>query len=258
MPSPLIEMIDIRKRLGDIQVLNGINLSIHRGEITTVIGKSGTGKSVLLKHIIGLMQQDSGQLLVNGQPMDQLDKRTWQAFQKNISYMFQDNALFDSLTVYENVALPLAEQRKRVSRKEMDQKVGHQLSLLSLAGHDNKYPSELSGGMRKRVAMARALITEPQIVLFDEPTTGLDPIRKKNVHQMISFYQKQFGFTAVIVSHDIPEIFEISQHIAMLDTGRIVFEGTREDILNSRSELVSAFIRGEDIQAAQDRPANED
>lgn len=246
MSAPLIQMIDIKKRFGETRVLDGVNLSIHQGDITAVIGKSGTGKSVLLKHIIGLMHQDSGELLLNGVPVDRMNMTSHHEFQKDVSYMFQDNALFDFLTVHENIALPLSE-KKRANRKDIDDRVGRLLSLLGLEGIDDQYPAQLSGGMRKRVAMARALITDPKIVLFDEPTTGLDPIRKNNVHSMIAQYQESFGFTAVIVSHDIPDIFDISQHVAMLDSGKIVFQGSSEEVRHTRNPLVQAFIRGEEI-----------
>lgn len=246
MTVPLIQLIDIQKQFGDTPVLKGVNLSIHQGKITAVIGKSGTGKSVLLKHIIGLLHQDSGQLLIKGEPLDQMTKGKRQEYRTELSYMFQDNALFDFLTVHENIALPLTE-KSRMAGLEIAEKVNARMVMLGLEGSGSKFPSQLSGGMRKRVALARALITDPKAVLFDEPTTGLDPVRKKNVHAMIAEYQKQFGFTAVIVSHDIPDIFEIAQHIAMLDEGKIIFEGTKEEILNSHSNLVNAFIRGEEI-----------
>lgn len=249
MKTPLIQMIGIKKRLDGLQVLNGVDLSIGEGEIFTVIGKSGTGKSVLLKHIIGLMRQDEGRLLLNGTPWDGLDRSGRHAFQKSVSYMFQDNALFDFLTVGENIALPLTEKRQ-LPPGEIRERVGQLLTLLELDGITAKYPSQLSGGMRKRVAMARALITEPKVVLFDEPTTGLDPVRRKNVNTMIARYQEQFGFTAVIVSHDIPDIFEISQHVAMLDNGRILFQGTSREILHCADPLVRAFIRGEEPGAS--------
>jgi len=246
MTQPFIQLIDVHKRFGDNIVLDGVNLSIYQGQITTVIGKSGTGKSVLLKHIIGLLHQDSGQLLVNGTPLDGMDKKARHGYQRDISYMFQDNALFDFLSVYENIALPLSE-KKAFPEKEIMEMVEEKMHLLGISGIEDQYPSQLSGGMRKRVALARALITNPKAVLFDEPTTGLDPVRKNNVHAMIAQYQKEFGFTAVIVSHDIPEIFEITQRIAMLDRGRIIFEGSTKAMLDSHSTMVNAFIRGEDI-----------
>jgi len=245
MTLPLIQFVDVKKSYETQDVLKGVYLSIYSGEITSIIGKSGTGKSVLLKHIIGLIHPDSGQILINGEPIHLLSREKTKAFQKELSYMFQDNALFDSMTIYENIALPLAENRS-YPKNRVKGKVMNHMKELGLMGSEEKFPAQLSGGMKKRVALARALITDPKIVLFDEPTTGLDPIRKKNVHTMITEYQKKFEFTAIIVSHDIPDIFNISQRIAMLDEGIIKFEGSKKNILDSQSTIVNAFIRGED------------
>ena len=246
MTVPFIQFVDVAKSFGTHHVLNGLNLSIYKGEIIAIIGKSGTGKSVLLKHIIGLIQQDSGQILINGEPLHQLSKKNRKSFQKQLSYMFQDNALFDFMNTYDNIALPLIEN-SNFSKDQIKEKVLMRLQQLGLTGIQKKFPAQLSGGMRKRVALARALVTDPKMVLFDEPTTGLDPIRKKIVHSMIQEYQEKFGFTAVIVSHDIPEIFNVAQRIAMLDDGIIKFEGTKKDILDSHSKILNAFIRGEDV-----------
>ncbi len=245
MTAPLIQFIDLRKSFETQDVLKGVHLSIYSGEVTAIIGKSGTGKSVLLKHMIGLIHPDSGQILINGESVHLLSQEKIKAFQKELSYMFQDNALFDSMTIYENIALPLLENRYYPKRLIKDNVMNH-LKELGLSGSEKKFPAQLSGGMKKRVALARALVTNPKLVLFDEPTTGLDPIRKKNVHTMIKEYQEKFEFTAVIVSHDIPDIFDISQRIAMLDEGIIQFEGSKKDILDSHSQIVNAFIRGED------------
>ena len=160
--------------------------------------------------------------------------------------MFQDNALFEFLSIYDNIALPLVEN-PNFPKSLIKEKVHTRMEQLGLTGTQKDFPAQLSGGMRKRVALARALVTDPKIVLFDEPTTGLDPVRKKNVHLMIQEYQKKFGFTAVIVSHDIPEIFNVAQRIALLDNGVIKFEGTKKDILDSHSKILNAFIRGETV-----------
>ena len=245
MSIPLVQFKDVKKSFGDLAVLKGLNLSIYPGEITAVIGKSGTGKSVLLKHIIGLVEYDEGQILIEGEPLDQLSTAKRRAFQKRLSYMFQDNALFDFLTIYENIALPLTED-KEFPKNNIKDKVTSLMTQLSITEAMEKYPAQLSGGMRKRAALARALVTDPEIVLFDEPTTGLDPVRKKNVHRMITDYQKKFGFTAVIVSHDIPEIFNLAQRIAMLDDGIIQFEGTRDGLYETHSNIIQSFILGEE------------
>ncbi|MCU0591187.1 MAG: ATP-binding cassette domain-containing protein [Desulfobacterales bacterium] len=240
---PLIELQDVVKTLGANQVLGGVNLSIRRGEITAIIGKSGSGKSVLLKHIIGLLEPDGGAILFGGRRRSAMSPTEKKALRQKFSYVFQDTALFDFLTVLENVALPLAERKGSVPA-EIQRRVRDKLNQLDLYDVDHKYPSQLSGGMKKRVALARALVTDPEIVLFDEPTTGLDPIRKNAVHSMISDYQRRFGFTGVVVSHEIPDIFFIAQRVAMIDGGRIRFEGTPEEIQRASDREVRNFIEG--------------
>jgi len=245
MSTPLIHFDRVCKSFGPLTVLDGVELSIERGLVTTIIGKSGVGKSVLLKHIVGLLEPDSGQILIEGRPLRAMSRAERKAFKARISYMFQNMALFDSMTVFENVALPL-EEKTRLSREEIEAQVMAQMESLDLGNIAQKYPSQISGGMKKRVALARALITKPEVILFDEPTTGLDPIRKKSVHQMIARYQQQFGFTAVVVSHDIPEVFDISQKVALLEGGRILFEGTAEALLASPDPVIQRFIAGEE------------
>ena len=243
MSEPLIRFDNIFKSFGANTVLKGVSLSIYEGQITTIIGKSGTGKSVFLKHIVGLVKQDSGRILYHGRALDDFSRIERKELKKRFSYMFQAMALFDSMTVFENIALPLVE-KTRLSKDEIRARVEDKIKLLDLVGVDDKYPSQLSGGMKKRVALARALVTDPEIVLFDEPTTGLDPIRKNAVHSMISNYQKRFGFTGIIVSHEIPDVFYISQRVAMLDEGRIIFEGSPDAIMSSSDPVIRAFITG--------------
>ncbi|MBW1944582.1 MAG: ATP-binding cassette domain-containing protein, partial [Deltaproteobacteria bacterium] len=199
MNESLIQLEDVHKSFGTFSVLNGVDLTIRQGQVTTVIGKSGEGKSVLLKHIIGLMKPDSGQILFKGQPLASFSGKARKSLKKKFSYMFQTNALFDSMTCGRNVSLPLKEGTD-LPDPDIEKLVKDRMAQLDLKGIEEKYPSQLSGGMRKRVALARALVTDPEIVLFDEPTTGLDPIRKNAVHSMISDYQKRFGFTAIVVS----------------------------------------------------------
>lgn len=243
MGQPLIEIKNLVKCFGSNCVLNGVNLNIHRGQITSIIGQSGMGKSVLLKHIIGLLAPDSGQVLFEGKPLAAMKKIERKVLKRKFSYVFQDTALFDFLTVFENIALPLMENSAH-AETEINDRVQDKLQQLDLFESDNKYPSQLSGGMKKRVALARALVTDPEIVLFDEPTTGLDPIRKTAVHSMISDYQKRFGFTGIIVSHEIPDVFFISQRVAMLNEGQIRFEGTPEEIQQIADPVVRSFLRG--------------
>jgi len=227
MPTPLIEFKEVTKRFGDMTVLDRINLSIFEGEITTVVGKSGVGKSVLLKHIIGLLEPDEGTILFKGQPVDRMNREERGAFMGQISYMFQNNALFDSMTVYENVALPIRYERNRP--KDLHEKIMEQLHRTELEDAKDKYPAELSGGMQKRVALARALITQPHIVLFDEPTTGQDPIRKNAILSMIAKYQRHYRFTAVLISHDLPDVSFISDRILALYEGKVIFQGSPEE-----------------------------
>lgn len=247
MIEPYIKIEDLHKSFNSNHVMKGVSLSIYKNEITAVIGRSGCGKSVLLKHIIGLMEQDSGYIWVDGKNIAGLSGQEKNESRRSLSYMFQNNALFDFLNVYDNIALPLVEGSS-ISKGEIEQKVNLRMEQLELAGTGNSYPAELSGGMRKRVALARALVTDPGVVLFDEPTTGLDPIRKNRIHSMIKEYKDKFGFTAVIVSHDIPNIFEISQRIAMLDEGKIIYEGDCKGIMNSENPVIQSFIQGRGVE----------
>lgn len=249
MAHPLIEFRDVHKTLGTTHVLRGTNLQIPKGQITTIIGKSGTGKSVFFKHVIGLLKPDAGEIVCDGKPMSRMTRAELWEWRGKFSYMFQNMALFDSMTIFENVALPL-DQGTHLPPNEIRDRVHERLSQLDLTDIDHKYPSELSGGMQKRVAMARALITNPEIILFDEPTTGLDPIRKNAVHSMISEYQSRFGFTVMLISHEIPDVFLITQQLAMLDRGKIIFQGPPEDIQNVDDPMIHEFITG--LQHPQD------
>ncbi len=247
MTTPLIELKNVQKAFDESQVLADVNLRIPEGKITTIIGKSGMGKSVLLKHIIGLLIPDAGTIFFQGNDLSKMKRADKKALKMKFSYMFQGTALFDSMTVFENIALPLKE-RRTLSKAAIKEKVNEKLGQLDLHGVNDRYPSQISGGMKKRVALARALVTDPEIVLFDEPTTGLDPIRKNAAHSMILDYQKRFGFTAIIVSHEIPDVFFISDHMAMLDEGKIVFEGSPDEIQQSTNPVIQQFIHGLESQ----------
>jgi len=231
MDTPLIEFQNVSKRFGDRTVLDRVNLKIYEGQVTTIIGLSGAGKSVILKHIIGLVQPDEGTILFRGKPITGIKKSELAASFAQISYMFQGNALFDSLTVYDNIALPLRETTN-MKKAEIDRRVMARIEQTELTEAIAKYPSELSGGMQKRAALARALITDPQIVLFDEPTTGQDPVRKNAILSMIAQYQRKFNFTAILVSHEIPDVYFISNRILALYNRQIVFQGTPEELEN--------------------------
>jgi phospholipid/cholesterol/gamma-HCH transport system ATP-binding protein len=224
---PIIEFKNVTKRFGNRTILDRVNLRIHEGHVTTIIGKSGEGKSVLLKHIIGLLRPEEGRVLYRGKPIEKMKRKEWNAYLGQVSYMFQNNALFDSKTVYENVAMPLRKYTK-LSKRQVREKVMARIEQTELTDVAHKYPSELSGGMQKRTALARALVTDPKIVLFDELTTGQDPVRRNMILGMIAEYRKKFGFTAVLISHDIPDVFFISNHILALYDKKIVFQGTPE------------------------------
>ncbi len=241
MSEPFLQIAGLKKYFGEKRVLDGVDLQVERASVTTIIGKSGIGKSVLLKCIANLLAPDAGRILLAGQPIAHNCKRG-QSSGLSFSYMFQNNALFDSLTAFENVALPLRETSGGV-KSELKERVMGILDQLGLGEAAARYPGELSGGMQKRVALARALITKPKIVLFDEPTTGLDPERKFGVFEMIADYRKRFGFTALLVSHDIPEVFEISDRIAWLDNGKLRFCGDPEALNLSGDEDLSGFLK---------------
>lgn len=226
---PLIEFKDVTKRFDSRTVLDRINLKIYEGQVTTIIGLSGSGKSVLLKHIIGLIKPDEGTILFQGKPLSDMNEKESAAGLARISYMFQDNALFDSMTVYDNIALPLRETT-HMGKNEIDRRVTARIQQTELEDAAHKYPSEISGGMQKRVALARALVTDPRIVLFDEPTSGQDPVRKNAILGMIAQYQRKFGFTAILVSHEIPDVYFISNRILALYDKSIVFQGSPEEL----------------------------
>lgn len=239
----MIELIDLHKAFGNQTVLNGLNLSIPAGQTTAVIGPSGEGKSVMLKHMIGLLTPDQGDVLVDGESILGLGRTQLNRVREKFAMVFQNAALFDSMTVYENVAFPL-EEKTSLTRDEIDGRVETALLEVGLKNVHRKYPDELSGGMKKRVGLARALLLEPQIVLFDEPTTGLDPVIRRAIHQLIKETQQKFGFTAVIVSHDIPDIFDVAHHVAMLYRGEILQFGTPDELQGSDHPVIRQFISG--------------
>ncbi|OGW26872.1 MAG: hypothetical protein A2X59_08915 [Nitrospirae bacterium GWC2_42_7] len=242
METPLIEFREVTKRFGEKTILDKADLSIYENRITTIIGKSGSGKSVLIKHIIGLLSPDEGNILFRGKPVHEMKKKEWEGYRSKISYMFQNNALFDSMTVFENIALPLR-QTTNLKKKEINSKVMSRLEQMELTDAAKKYPAELSGGMQKRVALARALVTDPAIVLFDEPTTSQDPIRRNIILSMIAHYRKKFGFTAILISHDIPDVFFISDRILLLWEGKIAFSGTYDELSKLNHPLIDEFLK---------------
>jgi len=240
----MITLRQVRKAFGDQVVLDKLDLEVPRGKITAIVGPSGGGKSVLLKHMIGLLKPDSGQVLVDGENIVSMGRGELNRVREKFGVLFQNAALFDSMTIFENVAFPL-EEKTRLSREEIRNRVHRSLEEVGLRSVDDKYPDQLSGGMKKRVGLARALLLDPAIILFDEPTTGLDPIICKAMHRLILDTHAQFGFTAVIVTHEVPAIFEICDYVAMLYQGKILFRGTPDEIRASDNPAVRQFILGE-------------
>ncbi len=250
----MIRVQGLHKRFGSQPVLRGTDLDIATGEIMVVIGRSGGGKSVLLKHLIGLLRPDSGTVAVDGIEITRLRGAELDRVRQRYGVVFQGGALFDSMSVSDNVAFPLRE-KSRLGPAEIRDRVAEKLEQVGLAGMGHKNPAEISGGMRKRVAIARALVTEPEIVFFDEPTTGLDPILVNTIHHLIMELHRKFRFTAVMVSHEIPEIFEIADRVAMLHEGVIVEVGAPEAVRASANPIVQQFIRGDiEMVSAGQRP----
>ena len=240
----MIEARDIRKRFGDQQVLDGVNFSIANGESVAIIGRSGAGKSVLLKHLVGLVQPDDGQLLVNGEDIACMTERQLLGVRRRYGMLFQGAALFDSLTVAQNIAFALRGQRD-LTAEEVAERVAAMLKLIELSGIEEKMPAELSGGMKKRVGLARAIIHRPEIILYDEPTTGLDPMVADSIDQLMMRINDQFHATTIAVTHDMRTARRLGDRILFLHGGRIYLDDTAENVFNSDDPVVSRFVKGE-------------
>lgn len=238
----MIEVRDLHKSFGANRVLRGVQLDVPAGTTTVILGRSGGGKSVLMKHLIGLMRPDSGTVRVDGKELSSLGRKAQLELRTQFGLVFQMAALFDSMSVYENVAFPLFERRRGMSRKERDNRVMKMLDLLGLTAAVNRLPAELSGGMRKRVGLARALILEPKIVLYDEPTTGLDPITTASVDTMIKDAKRELGVTSVVISHDIASAFEVADEVVFLHEGEIVARGGPKEFRASSHPAVEEFL----------------
>ena len=236
----LLRVSGLRKAFDGRVVLRDVGFAIDRGSIFTVLGPSGAGKSVLLKCLAGVEEPDGGDIAFEGKPLDFRDRATCASFRRRCSFLFQGNALFDSLTALQNVALPL-EQTTNLSRAEIRRRAMEALAQLELDEHAERYPGMLSGGMQKRLALARAIVTQPEMVFFDEPTAGLDPLRRNAVFAMIAKYQARFGFTALIVTHDVAEALAVSCMVALLHQGEICFGGTPEEFAVSGHPVVQSF-----------------
>ncbi len=239
----MIELINLHKSFGSLYVLRGVNLTVEKGESMTVIGGSGSGKSVLLKHIIGLLFPDKGRVIIDGQVVNTLDERGLNEMRKKFGMLFQGAALFDSLTVWENVGFGL-KQHAKMSDKEIRKVATEKLALVGLKDVEDKMPAELSGGMKKRVGLARAIAMDPAIILYDEPTTGLDPITADAINDLIVDLKKKLGVTSVAITHDMHSAYKISDRIAMLYKGQILETGTPDEIKNTSNPTVHQFITG--------------
>lgn len=238
-----IEVRQLCRSFGRQQVLDNLTLDIPAGCITTIVGPSGCGKTVLLKHLNLLLRPDSGTINIFGDDVTRMGNRAMDLIREKFGMLFQAGALFDSMTVYDNVSFPLVE-KTRLSAREIDSRVRETLAAVGLDGMESKYPSEMSGGMQKRAALARALVRRPKILMLDEPTTGLDPTRTGAIHELIRRTQRNFDLTAVMVSHDVPAVFEISDRVAFLNQGRTQLYGTVDEVMRAGDEVFSRFLAG--------------
>jgi phospholipid/cholesterol/gamma-HCH transport system ATP-binding protein len=237
----VLEIADLWKSFGKNEVLRGVALTVHYGETLVVLGPSGCGKSVLLKHIIGLLRPDRGSILVDGRDITRMKLHELNEVRKTFGMVFQGAALFDSMTVGENVGLPLKEHR-RMRGKELDQLVEQKLELVGLSGISHLWPSELSGGMKKRVALARSIALDPDVILYDEPTTGLDPILAEQINELIRNTQRKLNATSIVVTHDLHSACFTGDKVALMDAGRIAFLGTTDELATTENEAVRNFI----------------
>ncbi|MEW6418190.1 MAG: ABC transporter ATP-binding protein [Nitrospirota bacterium] len=237
----MIQLVDVHKRFGAQHVLRGINMSIYEGKTTVIVGESGQGKSLILKHILGLVKPDSGKVLVYGKDIFRINRSELNEIRSHFGVLFQNAALFDSMTVFDNVALPLRE-RTKATEKEIRQIVMEKLKLMDLEGSEEKYPAQLSGGMRKRVGLARALVLNPRIIFFDEPTTGLDIAKSNEMYRVFYRTQTRLGYTAVIVSHDVPKIFKLVDYVALIYDGIIQDCLPPEDFQTSENPVIKEFV----------------
>ncbi len=243
----MIEIKDLYKSFGSKKVLLGVNLTIETGETIVIIGRSGCGKSVLIKHIVGLLEPDSGFVKVEGKVVNDLSQKDLYELRKNFGFLFQGSALFDSMTVGENVSLPLVESKNSFSKSDILKIVEEKLDLVGLEGILNLKPSELSGGMKKRVALARALVTNPSYILYDEPTTGLDPIMSDSIDNLIKDLSGKLNVTSIVVTHDMYSVKNVANRVAMMNNGIIYFTGKPEELINSKDKVIEDFIRRTEV-----------
>jgi phospholipid/cholesterol/gamma-HCH transport system ATP-binding protein len=240
----MVEFRNIHKAFGSKQVLRGVDLTIERGEVMFIIGTSGVGKSVTIKHLVGLLRVDAGEIWFDGQRIDDLSERDFYPIRKRVGMVFQSSTLFDSMTLAENVALPLRKHKGMRQRAALEE-AGRRLAQVHMHEYAGRYPAELSDGMRKRAAIARTLTLEPEVVLFDEPTTGLDPVSARRIDALIRELSDTLGVTCIVVSHDLVSIFSIADRIAFIYQGRVHACGSRDDFRGSDDPVVQQFISGQ-------------
>lgn len=241
--DPIVRMVDVVKRFGPQTVLDGLSLEIPSGRTTVILGPSGSGKSVILKHIIGLLKPDSGEIWFRDQRIDRLSDRDLGDVRQQMGFLFQQSALFDSMNVRQNLEFPLIEHAT-VSHKERRNRVAEALSLVDLAGVEAKFPAQLSGGQQKRVALARAIILKPALMLYDEPTTGLDPVRSDGISSLINKLRGDLGVSSIVVTHDLACARKVGDIVVMLGDGRIIFRGTMDQLADAPDERVRQFAAG--------------
>lgn len=250
--QPIIEFQKVSRRFGNLIVLQDVDLEIKPGATTVIIGESGVGKSVTLKHTLGLLKPDTGAVFFEGQRVDDLSERQLAPVRRNFGFLFQLGALFDSMSAGENVAFPLREKGD-MKRSQITTVVAEKLRMVGLEGVQDKMPAQLSGGQRKRVALARAIALNPKVILYDEPTTGLDPIRADVINELINKLKNELGVTSLVVTHDMASVYRVADRVLMLHEGRFLFDGTVDQIRNTANPIVRRFVEGrageEDIQA---------
>jgi len=239
----MIAVRSLAKKIGEQEILRGVALEVARGETLAIIGRSGGGKSVLLKHLVGLMEPDAGEIWIEGQNIIGLTERQLGAVREKIGILFQGAALFDSMTVAENIAFPLREAGER-NPKVLREKVREMLDVVELEGQEEKMPESLSGGMKKRVGLARSIVRRPSCVLYDEPTSGLDPVVSDSINRLIRRLQKRLGMTSVVVTHDMKSAFDVANHVAYLHEGRIYFYGTPNQLQQTSDPILQDFLLG--------------
>ena len=239
----MIEIKDLHKSFGGKKVLKGINLNIQRGETIVIIGSSGCGKSVLIKHIVGLLKPDSGSVTVQGQSVNDLEPKELNQLRKKFGFLFQGAALFDSMTVEENISLPLVESDTKYTSSEILNLVNEKLELVNMPATNDFKPAELSGGMRKRVGLARALINNPEYILYDEPTTGLDPIMSDSIDRLIKDLTVKLNVTSIVVTHDMFSVKNVADKVAMIYEGKIHFHGSEQELVTSSDPIIQKFIK---------------